>query len=72
MRAGDAVGAAEVYRTDLERNRKNPRALFGLWKALERQGRAADAARAKAEFDVAWAGADTTLSDVPLQPARRR
>lgn len=72
MRAGDAAGAADVYRADLERNRKNPRSLFGLWKALERQGRRADAVRAKAEFEAAWAGADTTLSDARLQPARRR
>ena len=40
-----------------------PRSLFGLWKALERQGKKADAAAAKTEFDASWVGADTTLSD---------
>jgi len=63
MRRGSAVEAAAVCRADLERNRNNPRSLFGLWKALERQGKSAEAAQAKAAFDAAWAGADVTLSD---------
>jgi hypothetical protein len=35
-----------VFRDDLERNRQNLRSLFGLCKALERQGKAAQAAAA--------------------------
>ena len=53
------------------KNRQNPRSLFGLWKALERQGKTAEAAKAKAEFDAAWAG-DVTLTDIDLARARRR
>ncbi len=63
MRMGNAVEAEKVYRADLAKNRKNPRSLFGLWKALERQKKTVEAAKVKAEFDAAWAGADITLSD---------
>ena len=62
MRAGNAAEAEKVYRADLEHNRQNPRSLFGLWKALERQGRR-PRRRSEAEFDAAWAGADVTLAD---------
>jgi hypothetical protein len=72
MRAGDAAAAEKVYRADLDKYRKNPRSLFGLWKALERQGRTADAAKAKAEFEASWSGADTTLSDAELVKAEGR
>ena len=70
MRAGNAAEAEKVYRADLEKNRKNPRSLFGLWKALERQGKKAEAAAAKTEFDASWTGADTTLSDAELAVKR--
>jgi tetratricopeptide (TPR) repeat protein len=63
MRAGRHGEAEKVFRADLERNRKNPRSLFGLWKALDRQGKAADAEKARAEFDAAWHGADVQLTD---------
>ena len=70
MRAGNAAEAEKVYRADLEKNRKNPRSLFGLWKALERQGKRAEAATAKTEFDASWVGADTTLSEAELEVRR--
>jgi hypothetical protein len=41
MRAGRAADAEKVFRADLERNRQHPRSLFGVWKALERQGKTA-------------------------------
>ena len=63
MRIGNAAEAEKVYRADLQKNRLNPRSLFGLWKALERQGKTAEAAKIKAEFDTAWAGADTKLDE---------
>lgn len=66
MRAGNTAEAEKVYRADLDKYRKNPRSLFGLWKALERQEKKAEAAKVKAEFDVAWAGADVRLSDADL------
>jgi hypothetical protein len=66
MRAGNAAEAERVYRADLAKYRKNPRSFFGLWKALERQGKTAEAATAKAEFEASWTGADVTLSDAEL------
>jgi hypothetical protein len=44
-------------------NRLNPRSLFGLWKALERQRKTAQAAEARDAFEAAWRGADVELSD---------
>jgi tetratricopeptide (TPR) repeat protein len=67
MRAGRAAEAAKVFRQDLERNRQNPRSLFGLWKALERQGNAAEAAEARQAFEAAWQGADVELSDAEFR-----
>ena len=66
MRAGKPQEAEAVYREDLARNRKNPRSLFGLAKALERQNKTAEAVRVKAEFDTAWAGADVGLTEAAL------
>lgn len=70
MRMGNAAEADKVYRADLQKYRRNPRSLFGLWKSLERQGKTAEAAKAKAEFDAAWAGADTNLSDASFAPRK--
>ena len=66
MRTGQPAQAETVYRADLAKYRKNPRSLFGLWKALERQGKTADAAAARKEFEAAWAGADVPLTDAHL------
>ncbi len=66
MRTGNAAEAEKVYRADLEKNRKNPRALFGLWKSLERQRKTAEAAKVKAEFDASWVAADTMLDEKEL------
>ena len=70
MRMGNAAEAEKVYRADLEKYRRNPRSLFGLWKSLERQGKTAEAGKVKAEFDAAWAGSDTNLSDAGFAPRR--
>ena len=63
LRAGKAAEAEKIYREDLEHNRLNPRSLFGLWKALERQKKTAEAAAVKAQFDQAWSGADVPVAD---------
>jgi tetratricopeptide (TPR) repeat protein len=63
LRAGRAAEAEKIYREDLEHNRLNPRSLFGLWKALERQKKTAEAAAAKTQFDQAWSGADVPIAD---------
>jgi hypothetical protein len=70
MRAGNAAEAEKVYRDDLARNRKNPRSLFGLSKALERQKKTAEAAKVKTEFEAAWSGADVQLTDAALAPRK--
>jgi tetratricopeptide (TPR) repeat protein len=70
MRSGKAAEAEAVYRADLQKYRKNPRSLFGLWKALERQKKTAEAVKVKAEFDAAWSGADTVLKETGLTPRK--
>jgi len=62
LRSGDAGAAESAFREDLKRNRGNGRSLFGLAKALEAQGRNAEAAAAMAEFKKAWKGADVVLT----------
>jgi tetratricopeptide (TPR) repeat protein len=61
LRTGNAKGAEQVFREDLERNPRNPRSLFGLMEALHRQGRDYEAAWVKPQFEAAWQGADVEL-----------
>ncbi|HEY4230177.1 MAG TPA: hypothetical protein VGO79_08385, partial [Thermoanaerobaculia bacterium] len=61
LRASRAADAEKVFRTDLERNPRNPRSLLGLSESLEAQGKTADAAFARAQFDVAARDADVPL-----------
>jgi tetratricopeptide (TPR) repeat protein len=71
--AGEALGgyllrtqryaqAESAFTTSLAAYPNDPRALFGLAKALAAQGKTAEAAQAQARFDAAWAGADTSLT----------
>ncbi len=62
LAADRAADAERVFRDDLERNPRNPRSLFGLHAALAKQGKEADAAWVKREFDQAWKNADTKLA----------
>jgi hypothetical protein len=62
LKAGRHADAEKVFRADLAKHIGNPRSLFGLYRALEGQKKAA-AAETKASFDKAWAGADVTLGD---------
>ena len=50
-----------MFREDLTRNPRNGRSLFGLWKALEAQGKSADAAWVKTQYEEAWKHADVAL-----------
>jgi tetratricopeptide (TPR) repeat protein len=59
---GDYNNAVSVFREDLQRNQRNPRALYGLYKTLSASGSAADAAWVKSQFDAVWRSADLTLS----------
>jgi len=61
---GDAAGAEKVFRTDLERNRRNPRSLFGLEQALKAQKRDYDAGFIEKQFQASWKGQALTLGDL--------
>ena len=58
---GDAAGAEEVFRADLDRNLRNPRSLFGLREALKAQGKDYDAGFVQKEFEASWKGGATSL-----------
>ena len=58
---GAYARSAEVFRADLVRNPRNPRSLFGLWKALGALGDQADAAWVQRQFQGAWQHADIEL-----------
>ncbi|HEX4543271.1 MAG TPA: hypothetical protein VH114_08885, partial [Candidatus Acidoferrum sp.] len=57
LKIGDDAGAEEVFRSDLERNPRNPRSLFGLEQALKAQDRAYDAGFVRKQFEASWKGA---------------
>jgi hypothetical protein len=54
--------AEAVYRQDLERFPENGWSLYGLWQALQGQGRTRDAAEVLKRFNRAWARADVKLT----------
>jgi tetratricopeptide (TPR) repeat protein len=62
MRSGDYAGAEQVFRADLERNRRNGRSLFGLTEALKAQKKDHEAMLVKQQFETAWKNADTKLT----------
>jgi tetratricopeptide (TPR) repeat protein len=61
LRASRPADAEKVFRADLERNPRNPRSLLGLSESLKAQGKAADAAFARAQFETASHDADVPL-----------
>jgi tetratricopeptide (TPR) repeat protein len=62
LEAGRPGEAEVVYWEDLRRNPGNGYSLFGLQQALLAQGDEATAAEMQRRFDLAWAGADVTLT----------
>jgi hypothetical protein len=58
---GDAAGAEQVFRDDLERNPRNPRSLFGLEQALKAQGKDYDAGFIEKQFQTSWKGGEGSL-----------
>ena len=58
---GQAAEAEAVFRADLERNQRNPRSLFGLWRSLAAQDKTADADWVRRQFEAAWQGAGSQL-----------
>jgi tetratricopeptide (TPR) repeat protein len=65
LNAGKTAEAEATFREDLKRNPRNPRSLFGLAEALKAEGKMAEAATVRQQFQRAWSKADTklTLSD---------
>ncbi len=61
LQTGDLKEAEQVFRTDLEQNPRNPRSLFGLAEALNRQNRTYETGWLQQEFQSAWQGADLEL-----------
>jgi tetratricopeptide (TPR) repeat protein len=58
---GDAAGAEKVFRTDLDRNPRNPRSLWGLRQALLQQKRDYDASFVQKQFEASWKGGPQAL-----------
>jgi TolA-binding protein len=62
LEQGDFAGAEQVFRDDLQRNRRNGRSLFGLMESLKAQQRNDAAAMVQREFESAWQSADVKLT----------
>jgi tetratricopeptide (TPR) repeat protein len=62
MKSGNDAQAEQVFRADLERNKRNGRSLFGLLQSLKAQRKDYAAEMVRREFETAWAAADTKLS----------
>ncbi|HLZ91114.1 MAG TPA: hypothetical protein VKQ28_05315 [Candidatus Acidoferrum sp.] len=63
LKLGDAAGAEQVFRADLERNPRNPRSLFGLEQALKVQEKSYDAGFVKKQFEASWKGTSVPKID---------
>jgi tetratricopeptide (TPR) repeat protein len=62
LAGGQAAEAEATYRDDLRRFPNDGWALFGLARALQAQGKTADAAAARSAFERAWRRADVALT----------
>ncbi len=62
LAAGEAEEAERVYRRDMELNRNDGWALFGLSQSLEAQGRTAEADEVLQAHEQAWQFADVELT----------
>ena len=62
FKQGDFAGAEQIFRDDLQRNRRNGRSLFGLWESLKAQKKNDSAAMVQSEFESAWKNADVKLT----------
>lgn len=58
LKAGRAGQAEAVFRTDLQKNPRSGRSLFGLVEALTAQGKGDEAMLVRQEFDDAWRTAE--------------
>ena len=58
---GRAKEAEAAFREELKQHAKNPRALFGLAECLRAQGKSAQEATVRKEFEDGWKHADIRL-----------
>ena len=58
---GRAKEAEAAFRQELKLHPKNPRALFGLAECLHAQGKTAEEAAVRKEFEDGWKHADIRL-----------
>ena len=63
LRHGDTSGAIAVFTDVLAAYPNDPRALFGLARALQANGETVQAAATRARFEKEWEGADTSVDD---------
>jgi len=63
LEADRAAEAEEVYRKGLEWNQRNGWTTFGLYQALEAQGKDQEAIIVKRQFDELWRNADVELEN---------
>ncbi|MGH9870686.1 MAG: DUF1684 domain-containing protein [Candidatus Polarisedimenticolia bacterium] len=62
LESGRAKDAEQIYLQDLTKLPHNGWSLLGLSRSLSLQGRSADASKAQARFEKAWAGADVKIA----------
>jgi predicted Zn-dependent protease len=62
LQAGKAGEAEHVFVEDLKRNPNNARSFFGLAECRRTQGKTAEAATAREQFQQGWKRADTKLA----------
>ena len=61
LEAGQAAEAEKVYRKDLEWNQRNGWTTFGLYQALDAQGKDQEAIIVNRQFEELWRNADVEL-----------
>ena len=62
LEAGEPEAAEAVYRQDLAKVRQNGWSLYGLTKALEAQGKAAEATKTRSAFNRVWKNSDIPIT----------
>lgn len=62
LEAGRAADAEAVYRRDLRWNQNNGWSLFGLYQALDMQGKEREAQEAFAQYEASWQNSDVMLA----------
>jgi tetratricopeptide (TPR) repeat protein len=62
LAAGKSAEAEQVFRDELQNNRRSGRALFGLYEALKAQGKQEAAKMVHQLHEIAWAKADKPMS----------